>query len=127
MAVTEFHVPGIPAQLNSIALGPDGNLWFAEGAVPRVGKISPSGSVTQFPVSTRGGTDAMVSGPSGLLYYTSGPEIGAIDPAGTISWPSCLGNSCGIAVNAIAPGPDGRLWAATGIGHCLSLCGGGPG
>lgn len=126
-AVTEFHVPGPPAKLDSIALGPDGNLWFAEGAVPRVGKISPSGSVTQFSVPTRGGAEGIVSGPGALLYYTSGPEIGAISPAGTISWPSCLGNFCGIAVNAIAPGPDGRLWAATGIGHCLGLCGGGTG
>ncbi len=123
--VTEFRVPGPPAKLDSIALGPDGNLWFAERALPRVGRISPSGSVTQFSVPTTSGAGSIVSGPGCLLYFSSGAEIGAISPAGAISWPSCLGSYCGIAVNAIAPGPDGQLWAATGLGHCLGLCGGG--
>jgi streptogramin lyase len=124
-AITEFPVPGPPAKLDSIALGPDGNLWFAEWNVPRVGKITPGGAVTQFPVPTRGGTEGIVPGPGGLLYFTSGAEIAAISPAGAISWPSCLGNLCGVAVNALAAGPDGRLWAAEGIAHCIGLCGGG--
>lgn len=124
-AISEFHVPGPPAKLDSITLGSDGNLWFAESNLPRVGKIAPGGSVTQFTVPTRGGTQGIVPGPGGLLYFISGPEIGAISPAGTISWPSCLGDLCGVAVNALAPGPDGRLWAAEGIGHCSGLCGGG--
>jgi streptogramin lyase len=125
--ITRFVVPGDESEPNSIALGPDGNLWFAERAGARVGKISPSGEVTEYDVPTEGGTRGIVAGPGGLLYFISGREIGAIRPDGVASWPSCLGEHCLTSIEAIALGPDGRLWAAAGEGHCLGLCGGGTG
>ena len=45
--VTEFPVPsGSPV---GITAGPDGNLWFADSA-GKIGRITPAGSITQFPV-----------------------------------------------------------------------------
>jgi virginiamycin B lyase len=125
--VREFVVPGPPAKLASIAVGPDGNLWFAEAAAPRVGRIKPNGLVTQFRVPTVKGTEAIVSGPGGRLYFNSGPEVGAITTAGKISWPSCLVGSCNRETQGLALGPDGQLWAASGPAHCPSICGGGTG
>jgi streptogramin lyase len=123
--ITEFHVPGPLAKLDSITLARDGNLWFAEAALPRIGEITPAGKVTQFTVPTREGTEDIVRGPHGLLYFTSGPEIGAISTTGSISWPSCLVKLCLAGVRAIAMNTDGRLFAAEGLAHCYALCGGG--
>ena len=123
--ITEFPVPGRPAKLDSIAAGPDGNLWFGEAGASRVGRITPSGEVTQFAVPTQGGTSSIVSGPGGLLYFASGPEIGAISPEGKISWPTCPYWRCTASPEALALGPDGRLWTASGAERCPELCGGG--
>jgi streptogramin lyase len=35
-----------------IIAGPDGNLWFGENAANKVGRIAPSGIITEFPVPT---------------------------------------------------------------------------
>jgi virginiamycin B lyase len=124
-AITEFRVPGPWAKLDSIAAGPDGNLWFGEDGAPRIGKITPSGAVTHFTVPTKSGTSAIVSGPGGLLWFASNHQIGAISPTGAISWPSCLVPYCDRKAEALAIGPEGRLWASSGAEECVGLCGGG--
>ena len=45
--VTEFPVPtaGDP---NDIAVGPDGNLWYVDPAANVIGRITPTGSITEF-------------------------------------------------------------------------------
>jgi streptogramin lyase len=124
-AVTEFRVPGPWAKLDSIAAGPDGNLWFGEEGAPRIGRITPDGAVTHFTVPTGGGTRAIVAGPGGMVWFASRFQIGAISPAGVISWPSCLSQYCARQPETLAPGPEGRLWAASGVLGCVGLCGGG--
>src|SRR6266540_3081497 len=37
-----------PAELTA---GPDGNMWYANSIANLIGRISPSGAVTEFPVS----------------------------------------------------------------------------
>jgi streptogramin lyase len=124
-AITEFRVRGPWAKLDSIAAGPDGNLWFGEEGAPRIGRITPAGKVAHFAVPSERGTRAIVSGPGGLLWFASGPQIGAISPTGAISWPSCLFPSCARQPETLALGPDGRLWSSSGVLGCLGLCGGG--
>lgn len=120
-----FALSGGRTRPNSIALGRDGNLWFGEESKPRVGRITPGGDVTFFPVPTISGTSSLVSGPGGLLWFAAGNELGAINTSGTIRWPACLVAACNYPPAAFATGPDGRLWVASGPGHCPSYCGGG--
>ena len=117
--------PGRPAKPQSIALGADDNLWFGDAATPRIGRITPSGAVTMFPVPTETGTDSVVAGADGLIWFAAGYEIGAIGPDGAVSWPACLSERCQNPALALAAAPDGSIWASSGIGHCLGLCGGG--
>ncbi|MBA3866374.1 MAG: hypothetical protein H0X42_08515 [Solirubrobacterales bacterium] len=121
---SEFRLPE-SAQPNSIVLGPDGNLWFSDGSQPRVGRITSAGDVTFFPVPTIENTDEVTVGPGGLIWFTAGNEIGTISTAGRVSWPSCFSRYCEYPPAAMTTGPDGRLWVASGIGHCPSYCGGG--
>jgi virginiamycin B lyase len=62
-----------------IIAGPDGNLWFGENAANKVGRIAPSGIITEFPVPTPGaGPNGIMLGPDGNLWFseTEASQIG---------------------------------------------------
>jgi streptogramin lyase len=43
-AIREHRIPTAGAQPHIVALGPDGNVRFAETAVDQVGRITPGGA-----------------------------------------------------------------------------------
>src|SRR5437870_13761029 len=48
--ITEYVLPtGLPAS-SDIASGPDGALWFVEGATNEIGRITTAGVITGFPI-----------------------------------------------------------------------------
>jgi streptogramin lyase len=122
--VSEFPLPDPGARPGSITLGPDGNLWFSDGSAARVGRITPSGVVTFFPVPTVESTDQVVAGPNDEMWFIAGNEIGKVSLAGKVSWPGCFTEGCEYPPVAMVVGPDGRLWVASGKGHCAGYCGG---
>jgi len=74
--------------VNGITTGPDGNLWFVEdnlfgtGNGPtnaKIGRITPSGVVTEFSAGISPGTDleGITAGPDGNLWFTE-PDGGRI-------------------------------------------------
>jgi streptogramin lyase len=44
--ITEFPVPTSGSAPEGIAAGPDGNLWFSEQSGNKIGRITPSGTIT---------------------------------------------------------------------------------
>jgi virginiamycin B lyase len=107
-------ISGTPALL---AAGPDGNVWFTEP--DRIGRISPSGHVTEFSQGISPGTSLgdITAGPDGNMWFVArggpaGSRVGRIAPAGDIvEFP--LGRR---GANRIVAGPDGAL-RFTGIGE----------
>ncbi|MEU7038521.1 hypothetical protein ABZ958_33310 [Streptomyces sp. NPDC046237] len=54
-----------------IATGDDGALWFTETAADRIGRISTSGEITEFPLPDRAGRPhAIAPGADGALWFT---------------------------------------------------------
>ncbi len=49
--VTEVALPGATSQPNRIASGPDGALWFTERAAGKIGRLTTSGSLMEFPLA----------------------------------------------------------------------------
>ena len=50
---TEFKVPdAMVNDLHGISAGPDGNVWFTVRGANKIGRITPSGRVTEFPIPT---------------------------------------------------------------------------
>jgi len=96
---------------SGIAAGPDGNLWFTEFNGNTIGRITPAGEITRYPVPTGGGKpDGIAAGPDGNLWFAEygGDKIGRITPAGQITeYPVATANS---DPSGIAIGPDGNLW-----------------
>jgi virginiamycin B lyase len=109
--LSEIPVPTAGALLQGIVQGPDGNLWFAERNANAIGRVTPSGVVTEFTLPNPGSAPFwLVVGPDGALWFTeiSGNRIGRIAVDGSVtefSVPTAASQPTGLAV-----GPDGDLW-----------------
>jgi streptogramin lyase len=123
-AITEFNA-GLQAQAlpNQITAGPDGNLWFTEGA-GAISRITPSGTITEFStgLNPESRPSDIVAGPDGNLWFTDNeggapgtPAIGRITTSGTITEFSTGLNQEDEPISLQEPrnlivGPDGNLW-----------------
>ncbi len=110
--VTEFGAGITPgAEPRGITAGSDGNLWFTESSGNRIGRITPSGMVTEFGGLVGSNPEGITAGPDGNLWFAEflGNRIGRITTSGTVTEFSA-GISAGAFPNDIAAGPDGRLW-----------------
>jgi streptogramin lyase len=98
--------------------GPDDNFWFAEFNASRIGRVTPTGTVTEFVLPADRGPVNIIVGPDNKLWFTenSGDRIGRIDPlAGSdaavqSSLVELAVPGAGSTPNDIAVGPDGALW-----------------
>jgi streptogramin lyase len=106
-----FTLYPISAPAGAPTVGPDGNLWFTESA--RIGRITPSGVVTEFPLPPEGSrrvSSGITVGGDGNLWFgvfdneTAESGVARITPGGLITvFPGPL-------VVSITAGSDGNLW-----------------
>lgn len=110
--ITEFPLPPPDEKnLEEIVAGPDGNLWFTEVDGNRIGKITPSGTITEFPLPhTSSVPHGITLGPDGNLWFAeeSGNRIGRITTSGEITEFTVPQPASG--PHTITQGPDGNLW-----------------
>ena len=108
--VNVFPVPGNPM---AIVAGLDGNLWFTEQGTPdQIGRLSTSGSLTEFPLTSNKSVTGIAAGPDGNLWFIQpgNGEVGRITTGGAVTeFPL---PSAGYQPTAIASGPDGNIWVA---------------
>lgn len=120
---SELALPAMPDDqspaTNSVALGPDGAIWYTEEAGDAVGRITPEGSATRYNLpgydsryGASSGPHAITAGPDGNLWFLeSGPaRIARITTGGAITEFPLTG--AGDAFD-LAAGPDGQLWATS--------------
>jgi virginiamycin B lyase len=124
LTLTSFPIPLVQVvQPAGIVTGPDGNLWFTEKQAGRIGRMTPSGTLTEFalpklPPQTGAPPGALAeppspqgitAGPDGALWFTtSNSLIGRISTFGTITEFKVDGLTQ--ANSTIITGPDGNLW-----------------
>jgi streptogramin lyase len=117
--ITEFQLPPLAtgAQIGAagITAGPDGNVWFTDPVQSAVGRITPSGQVTEF--STIGNpAGEITTGPDGNLWFIGDAlrgEIGRITPTGQVT-EFTLPNAFA-QLTAVTAGPDGNVWFTANI------------
>lgn len=109
--IVEYQTPGLsPSQLT---VGPDGNFWFTDSTNNAIGKMTPEGTVTQYPIpSTRALPQKITAGPDGNLWFTEmhfgANKIGKITTDGVITeYP--IPTPFAFPVGIVA-GPDGNIW-----------------
>jgi virginiamycin B lyase len=119
--ITEFPIPtpesypycssGGECGPISIAAGADGALWFTENTKNKIGRITTSGEITEFPIPTPGSAPyGIAAGLDGNLYFTerTGNKIGRITTSGEIA--EFTVPTPGSKPQGIALGPDGAIW-----------------
>jgi len=117
---------GADPSLADITTGPDGNLWFTDEGEsgtepPAIGKVTPAGAITEFPMSDGSLPQEIVSGPQGRLWFldhAGAGTIGSATTAGTISEDT--------AADKFVGQPTGLMKAPSGIlyfGACLPAIG----
>jgi virginiamycin B lyase len=101
---TDFPIPAIAY---AIALGSDGNLWLTTST--GIGRMTPAGAFTLFPVARTAGAFEITSGPDGNLWFTkfADARIGRITTSGEITEFPLPTNSL---PRKITGGPDGNIW-----------------
>lgn len=71
------------SEATSIISGPGGDLWFASVTSrqlpsmeepPAIGRVTPSGEITQFKDGLTGEPSSLVAGPDGRVWFTAGGE-----------------------------------------------------
>ena len=122
-AIAEFPVPPPTSEPYGITAGPDGNLWFTEGTSSQIGRITPTGQVTEFSagITPDGSPTGITAGPDGNLWFTEEDpsQVGRITPTGQVT-EFAAGITPGSDPYGITAGPDGILWFAeegNGIGR----------
>jgi virginiamycin B lyase len=99
----------------SITVASDGTVWFTEFWSNKIGRLTPAGALTEFPIPTpESAPRGIVAGSDGNVWFVEGSRshtaIAKITPAGSITE-----YVYGTAPNDLYPtgivaGPDGNLW-----------------
>lgn len=137
--ISDYPVSGSPGDITA---GPDGSMWFTEPAgigiidsagartssqpgSGRIGRITRSGTVTEFPLPAKHDSYRITAGPDGNLWFTetifgANPSdrraaIGRITTSGAITeFPLETGGGASQGMpdgpQGIAAGPDGNVW-----------------
>ena len=95
----------------AIALGSDGNIWFGEFAGGKIGRITPAGVITEFPIPTPdSGPRALAAGSDRNIWFSefNASKIGRITPAGVITEFTLPRPNSG--PGDITAGADGHMW-----------------
>jgi streptogramin lyase len=119
--VTDFIVP----RAAGITAGPDGAVWFTEGAsawlseggLARIGRITTTGAVSEFALPAGSAPTGIVAGPDGNLWFTesSGNKIGRMTTTGAVTeFPIPTPGSRPMNITS---GPDGNLWFTEEVGN----------
>jgi virginiamycin B lyase len=111
--VTEFPLESNRSRATSdIVAAPDGDLWFTLPAAGSVGRRTPGGQTTLFPLSDRAAApEGIEIGPDGGVWFTESKvdRVARIDSNG---WVTEVDLPAGSKPAGIASGPRDLLWVA---------------
>lgn len=119
MTHREVEAGGRP---NVVAAAPDGSIWFAYDALPKIGSLSSSGDVGSYDVPVDGGRVAAMAGGPGLSLWLAvvgddGARLARVDATGAVVVDPVIADA---APHDLSLGPDGSLWYSTSRSRTIS-------
>jgi streptogramin lyase len=122
------------SQPRGITLGPDGNVWFVQYGNDKIGRITPSGTITEFSIPNvpigGSGPNGITLGQDGNLWYTEqkGSRVGRIavtpvDGGYDVNITPLNLPATGRFPKDITRGPDGdnHIWFTEQIGRVAKV------
>jgi poly(3-hydroxybutyrate) depolymerase len=112
-SLRHFRVPTSAAEPFDIAAGSGGSMWFTEFHADKIGRISPSGAITEFRVPTAGaGPYQIAAGPDGSMWFTeyNTTKIGRVSSTGRVTEIQMPRPAYGRT--GITGSPAGPVWVA---------------
>jgi virginiamycin B lyase len=116
-AVTPHSYASGPGS-NTVAVGPDGNVWGIEGDGGRIYGVQPStGALVHefsFPFGILPEGHTIIGGPDGNLWFMASGQLARVTTAGvgvSQAPAPCGGRDC------LTVGPDHNVWFVDGSGH----------
>jgi streptogramin lyase len=106
---TEYALPPASHPMY-ITAGSDGNVWFTDASLNKIGRMTTDGVLTEFPVPTpSAGVYGICAGPDGNVWFTEyyGGKVGRITKDGVVTEYPVPGAG---ALTAMTAGPDGNVW-----------------
>jgi streptogramin lyase len=123
--VTLYGVPPAysPAGVQSMALGPDGNIWFAQPSY--ISRVNPDGTVRNFgpggPGNQQRSMWSMTAASDGALWVTKDPnELVRVTTGGAVTTVPVPGASR-LTVDAVMSAADGNLWMTASDGATMTI------
>jgi virginiamycin B lyase len=104
-----------------ITAGADGNLWFAEFNLKKIGIMTPLGGFTEItlPPSTIGPPYGMAAGFDGNVWFTRENGYGNVTRLGVLGLAGTLGGFRGVTAGADPRGPGRIMWFANATGSMI--------
>jgi len=105
--IKEFPIPTLASSPTGIALGSDGDMWFIEPGASKVGRIDPTGGITEFMTPSPG--YGIISGSDGNIWLmgSNGKTIERVTMTGEVTSIPLLGS---VGPLDLTKGPDGNIW-----------------
>ncbi len=108
-----LRLPALQERPQSVAMGPDGNMWLTDTLGSRIGRLSRDGTIRWYSrglVKWASGPQYITRGPDGAMWFTEiHDRVGRIDTNGKITdFRHILPFRC--FPGGIVSGRDGNLW-----------------
>ena len=124
--VTLYQLPA-SAGASDVALGPDGNVWYTDGSRSIVGRVTPSGVITEFPTPSQPSRPVPISeAADGGVWFgeTSNRAFdesgaGRAAPDGTMTQQPLTTQPANPQFG-VAAGPDGNVWMTEYYGFAVA-------
>ncbi|HUA74341.1 MAG TPA: DUF6531 domain-containing protein [Solirubrobacteraceae bacterium] len=117
-AFARYEVPGSGTYPEGAVGGPDGNVWFVEHFGNKVGKITPTGTITTYATASGAEPRRITKGSDGNLWFSeNAKKVGRITPSGKVTEYSTYSKSESFG---IAAGPSGWIWYTEPIERGIS-------
>ncbi|MGZ6670311.1 MAG: virginiamycin B lyase family protein [Solirubrobacteraceae bacterium] len=89
-SIASFPLARRHVHSSAITVGPDQNLRVSEEGATNIGRMTPNGEISQFPISFKR-VGSIAAGPGGDIWFGSFAvnRVGSITPSGHAAW-SCI-------------------------------------
>jgi virginiamycin B lyase len=106
-------LPTLNSHPTSITTASDGSIWFTERYAGKLGRLSPQGTLTEYPIPF-GNAEDITASPDGYVWFTLGGFIGRVSAAGgpiaEFALPGYDELAAGITTRS-----DGSVWFASNL------------